>query len=392
VRRPLTVVLVHNRYQQPGGEDVCVDNDARLLSEAGHRVIRFERHNDEIGATGGAAVAAGTVWSVGSARSLAAVLDREAPDVVHAHNTFPLISLSALSVAARRGIPVVQTLHNYRWACAAAVRFRDGHPCDDCIGRGLAWPGVAHACYRGSRPASAVVVAMQAGHRVAGTLRRRVSLFLTPSEHARSVLVRAGVVPAERIAVRFNHVSGAPAARDPAADAGHVLYAGRVSTEKGVDVLVRAAATVPGTTVYVSGDGPERASIERGAPANVHFLGWQDRAEMLELMAGARCVVVPSRVPETFGLVVAEAAALGVPAIASDTGALPEVAGPAGGRLVPPGAAGALAAALADAAGDPEGWHRRGEAARRRYEAELTAAVAYDRLLAAYRRAGVAGA
>jgi hypothetical protein len=135
---PLTVVLVHNRYQQPGGEDVAVDADAALLEDHGHRVIRYECSNNDIenlGLAGRAALAVGTIWSQTSSRRLGQVLDEVRPDVVHVHNTFPLLSPSVYAAANRRVIPVVQTIHNYRMVCAAATCVRDGQPCVACLGR-----------------------------------------------------------------------------------------------------------------------------------------------------------------------------------------------------------------------------------------------------------------
>src|SRR4030088_2078784 len=136
------ILVVHNAYQQRGGEDSVVRAEARLLGMNGHAVVRYERHNDELrgrGALGEIGAAVGTVWSSRSFREVRELIGKERPDVAHFHNTFPLISPSAYYACARSGVPVVQTLHNYRLWCPAAKFLRDGKVCEACLGRN-AWP------------------------------------------------------------------------------------------------------------------------------------------------------------------------------------------------------------------------------------------------------------
>ena len=394
----LSVVIVHEHYQQRGGEDVAVEADTDLLRSRGHRVTSYVRHNDEIktiGPLGRPRLAANTVWSRRSRLDLAAVLDSCRPDVVHVHNTFPLISPSVFRAANERGVPVVQTIHNYRLACASGTLLRDGAVCDDCLGRRVPLPAVRHACYRESRSQTAVVAAMQVAHRAVHTWDRRVDLFLPVSEHALRRLVAAGAIPAERAMVRHNHVAPDPGARPPGSDRGQVVFVGRLAPEKGVDVLVRAAALVPELPVRIVGDGPERARVERLAgelgTTNVRFLGWLTRDEVFDELRGARCFVLPSCWEEPMGMVLIEAAALGVPVIGSSLGGTSEVVTDETGTLLAPGDVGALAEALRDAAARPEVWGRRGLAARRRFEAKFSADRAYDTLLAAYARVGALG-
>jgi glycosyltransferase involved in cell wall biosynthesis len=394
--RPLTVVLVHNRYQRPGGEDVAVEADAALLAAHGHRVVRFERDNDDIdamGAFGRARLAAGTLWSLSSARAVSALLRDVEPDVVHVHNTFPMISASIYSSAAKRRVPVVQTLHNYRLVCAAAVCAREGHKCEECVGRSVPWPAVRHACYHDSRTQSAVVAGAQMLHHVLGTWDRRVSLFLAVSQHTADALIGAGALPSDRVMVRYNFCDPDPGWRGPGADAGHVLFAGRLEREKGVFELVSAAARVPAVRVLIAGDGAARDQAEELArqldAANISFLGQVSRDEVLERLRQARCLVFPSIWDEPFPMILVEASALGVPTVASAVGGVPEIVSDDTGMLVPPGDVGRLASALSAAAADPAGWQAKGERARRRYEEAFTADQAYATLLGAYRRAGV---
>jgi glycosyltransferase involved in cell wall biosynthesis len=388
-----SVLIVHERYQQLGGEDVAVQADRDLLDARGHRIVYYERHNDEIldlNAAGRARVALGTIWSGASRRALADVIDEHRPDLVHVHNTFPLISPSIYGVAAKRGIPVVQTLHNYRLVCATGAMQRDGHPCHECEGRRIPIPAIQHACYRGSRLQSAVAASMQATHLALRTWDRSIDLYLPVSEHVRRRLVDAGAIPTDRTMVRHNHVAPDPGLRPAGSDQGYAVFVGRLAPEKGVDILVRAATLVPELAVRVIGDGPERPRIERLArevgSSNLTFIGRLSRREVLEQVRRARCLVLPSTWEEPQGVVLIEAAALGVPAIATDLGGTGEAVSPDSGLLIPPGDVARLAEALKDAATHPERWWRKGEAARKLFEAGFSADRAYETLLAAYDR------
>ena len=390
-RQQLSVVVVHEKYQQFGGEDVAVAADLALLERNGHRIEYYERDNDEIndlGPIGKARIAAGTVWSKRSRRSLAAVLERFRPQVVHVHNTFPLLSPSIYRAAKERDIPVVQSIHNYRLICPTGALLRDGRLCAECVGRRLPLPAVRHACYHSSRSQTAVVAAMHATHTVMKTWERDVDLFLPVSHHVLHRLIEAAAIPPDRAMVRNNHLSPDPGLRRPDSDRGYAVFVGRLSHEKGVEVLVRAAAQVPELQVRVVGDGPERGRVVRLARElqadNVSFLGQLPRPDALEEIRGARCLVLPSIWEEPMGLVLIEAAALGVPIIGSNIGGTPEVVVPGTGFLFARADVSALATSLRDAASKPMIWRARGRAARLHFERNFTAERAYDSLLAAY--------
>lgn len=392
----LTALLVHERYRQPGGEDVAFEADVALLEAAGHHVVRYERDNTEIDDMGPAArllVVPRTVWSSDAARRFARTLDDVRPDVVHLHNTFPLLSPSLAMAARRHGIPVVQTVQNLRLVCAQGLCTRQGRPCHECLEVGSPWPGLRHGCYQGSRPRTAVVTALQLSHRLADRARQPVRLYLPVSSYVRDQLVARGAVDSERTMVRHNH-AGDPGARDPAEDAGFVVFAGRVVRDKGVEVLVRAAARCRRARVVVVGDGPDlprmrRLAEELGA-ANVTFAGRLPRHDVLAVVRRARCLVQPSVGEDPNPLAVIEAASLGVAAIGTRSGGIPEIVGDSG-RLCDAGDVDALAAALDVAAGDPSQWAERGRAARARYEQCFSPQHAYDTLMTAYGRAGVTG-
>lgn len=361
--------------------------------------MRYWRDNDEIeglGVLGKARLAARTVWAADTRRDLDALLAAERPIVAHFHNTFPLISPAAFAACRAAGVPVVLTVHNFRLSCTNALYFRDGHACEDCNGRAVAWPGVLHACYRGSRVQSAVVAGAYAVHRAARTWSRLVDVFTVPSRFAATKLAEAGA-PADRILVRPNFLAEDPGDRAPGSDDGTVLFVGRLAPEKGAAVLVDAAAAVPEVPVVIAGDGPERATLEetvrRRRLGNVTFLGPLDHAEVLDRMRRARVLVVPSLFYETFGIVVLEACASGLPAIVSGHGALEELVDDhACGVTFRPGDAGDLAARLQWASERPTELAGLGRAARAAFEADLSAAAAYERLTTAYERARSAAA
>lgn len=384
------MLLAHNTYQQPGGEDVGYDQNAELLVARGHRVVRYERDNSEIAEYGmlrRGRLAAQTVWSVQTQRDLSRLLARERPDIAHFINTFPLISPSAFSACHRAGVPVVLTVPNFRLTCANAYLYRDGRVCEDCVGRRVKWPAVLHRCYHDSRPQSAVVASMLTAHGVLGTWHRGVDAVLAVSHAVRTKLIEAGL-PAEAVHVRYNFVADDPGPRPPAQVGDFVLFVGRLSPEKGLDVLIEASSRVPELPLRIAGDGPERSRLESLIAQrhldHVELLGRQDRASVFELMRSARVLVVPSQWHEAFGHVVDEAFACGLPVIAGDLGALPELVDDSVGRTFPARDAAALARHLRWAWTHPEELGRMGLAARARYESDFSSAPAYERLLEVY--------
>lgn len=315
------ILLVHDFYQQPGGEDEVFRAEADLLEGHGHRVIRYTMHNQRIREMGALKSAYATIWNGAVYRELRQLIRDVRPFVMHAHNTFPLISPAAYYAARSEGVPVVQTLHNYRLLCPNASFFRDGRPCEDCLQTPLPLPGVVHACYRGSRLASATVATMLSLHRAIGTWRRKVDIYIALTHTAREIFIRGGL-PAERIFVKSNFL-----AHDPGRGAhqgGYALFVGRLVNEKGLGTLIQAwdhlGAEIP---VKVVGDGPLRDEVAKTARRHASFewLGHLPHHEVIRLMQDARVLVFPSIWYEGgLPMVIAEAFATGLPAIASDIG------------------------------------------------------------------------
>lgn len=386
-----SVLVVHNRYQQRGGEDVVFEAESKLLEKHGHRVGRLVAHNSMIAELRGphdqARLAARTVWSHKSADEVRRAIREFNPDVLHVHNTFPLLSPAIYEASAREGVPVVQTLHNYRLVCPKATLFRDGRPCEDCVGRMIPWPGVVHACYQGSRPKTAIVAGMLAFNNVRATWQS-VSIFIALSEFGRQIFIRGGL-PADRIVVKRNFVEPDPGGRESTGDA--FVFVGRLTTDKGVETLLRAWAALPASVrLVIIGDGPLRELVRKAASGsgNIQFAGQQDRTFVLAAMASARAVIIPSLWYEAAPLTMIEAFGCGAPVIGSALGSLGEaIEHGKTGLLYEAGSEAALAGSVRWMSENPQAAARMAAAARDTYLSRYTAQENYPQLLAIYDRA-----
>jgi glycosyltransferase involved in cell wall biosynthesis len=389
----MKIVVVHNRYRSgvPSGEDRVVDTESAALRDAGHAVIAFERCSDEISTWSLPRRAALPFTLIGSRSSrvaLAEVLDRERPDVVHVHNTFPLLTPSVLHACDDAGVPVVVTLHNSRLSCARGDFFRDGVVCRSCAGAtGLA--ALAHRCYRGSAMATVPVLLNTTLNQ--GAWQTLPSAYIFVSESHRKALEHVGL-PTERSFVKWNLVLPPPVfERRPEA---LVAYLGRLDEAKGITLLMEAwdrfriADPRRDLRLTIGGDGPLAPLVRTWAEGRdeVEILGLLDREGCRSLLERARAVVVPSLVRETFGLVVAEAMALGAPPVVADHGALPELVreGVDGARFKA-GDADDLARVLRDVANRPEHWSQLGAAALRSFAERFSPEANLQELLDIYR-------
>ncbi|MCD0444403.1 glycosyltransferase family 4 protein [Glycomyces sp. A-F 0318] len=380
----MKIVIAHNRYSsaQPSGENVIVDYEIGALREAGVEVVPFLRSSDEIGALPlhrKAALAASPVHAAGTQRELAAVLERERPDLLHLHNPYPLLSPSVVRTAHAHGVKVVQTIHNYRHDCMNGLYFRDGHDCRDCHGRRWNAPGVAHACYRGSRAQSAVMAVALGAHQ--GTWRS-VDRFVALTDAMAGYLRSIGIEE-DRIRVKPNAVAD-PGAVPPLG--GGFLFGARLVPEKGVELLLEAwrLADLPGEALRIAGDGPLRPLVEAAAArGEVEYLGRLDADGMRAALAGAAAMVVPSIWQDILPTTGLEALASGRAVVATRMGGAPFIAGagtdaPAGVAVEPEPEA--LARGLEAVAKDPS----YAANARARYEAVFSPEVTLRRLIGIY--------
>ena len=389
----MKILIAHNFYQQRGGEDGVMERESGILLSNGHEILNYFRRNNEIqdySLLQKIRLASGTVWAPDTYSSLRRILRDERPVIAHFHNTFPLISPAAYYACAEAGVPVVQTLHNYRLLCPAATLLREGKVCEACLGRSVAWPGVVHGCYRGSRAATAAVAATPAVHRMMGTWREKVDVYVALTEFARRKFAEAGL-PAERIVVKPNFVAHDPGAKRRTGE--YALYLGRLSEEKGPLVLLEAWARLgEGIPLKLAGDGPLKQELRREIGAwslnGVELLGQVDSEEVVGLLHGACFLVLPSICYENFPLTIAEAFACGVPVIASRLGSMAEiVADGKTGLHFEPGNAADLAAKVEWAWVHPEKMEEMGWAARCEFEEKYTRAANYRRLTEIYEMA-----
>jgi glycosyltransferase involved in cell wall biosynthesis len=315
------IVTVHNYYQEAGGEDAVVVAEAQLLEDNGHEVVRLSDDNARIQHMSKLRVAAGTFWSSSGRGLLREEIDKVRPDVVHIHNFFPLISPAAHRLVSARGVPVVQTLHNYRLFCINPNLYRDGRVCEDCLGSRIGWPGIVHRCYRDSLAGSAVNALAFASHRISGTWRVAVDRFIALTDFARNKFVEAGL-PAERIVVKPNFVYPDPG--PGAGGAGYALYVGRLSPEKGVHTMLDAWREPTAMPLKIVGDGPMADEVRELAARqeNVEWLGFLPKPKVIEHLKKADLLVFPSECYEGCPLVLAESLAAGLPVVASRLGSM----------------------------------------------------------------------
>ncbi|EHR70156.1 glycosyltransferase [Burkholderiales bacterium JOSHI_001] len=383
---PLRILIAHNTYQQRGGEDAVVEAEVALLRAHGHEVRLYQRSNDDINSMSKASAALQTLWSSRTQNDAAALFAQFQPQVLHAHNTFPLISPSLYWAAARARVPVVQTLHNFRLICPQALLMREGQVCEDCVGH-IPWRAARHACYRSSVAQSAVVAGMVQMHRALGTWQHKVARYIALNAFCRDRFV-AGGLPRERIRIKPNFVD---LPEPPAGPRQGLLFVGRLSEEKGVGVLAAAAAMgPPGMSVQVVGGGPLQSLLQ--ASNQVSLLGALAPAEVYQAMGRARALLVPSIWYENFPRTVVEAFACGTPVIASRIGALATLVDDGRtGLLFKPGDAADLAVKMAWAQAHPDEMAAMGRQARAHYERELTGESNQRQLLAIYDEAMAEG-
>jgi glycosyltransferase involved in cell wall biosynthesis len=382
------VLMAHNFYQQAGGEDQCVFAEVAMLRWHGHDVIEYSLHNDLIDGMGRAEVAARTIWNPSSYRELRELLRQSRPEIVHFHNIFPLISPAAYYAARSEGARVVQTLHNYRLACANALLLRDGAVCEACVGAFAPWKSIPRKCYRGSRAASAVVTAMLASHRALGTWRRAVDVYIALTEFGREKFIAAGL-PAGRIVVKPNFVHPDPGAGSGAA--GYGIFVGRLSTEKGVETLLEAWRELGGRVpLKIIGDGPMAPLVQEAVSKDpaITWLGKLPVNTVYQCIGDAAFAVLPSVCFEAFSRVIAEAFAKGTPVVASRLGAMAELVDEGRtGLLFTPGDPQDLARTVRQLLADRSALERMRHSARAEFIRRFTAELNHEFLIAIYARA-----
>ncbi|TKH38741.1 glycosyl transferase [Paenibacillus polymyxa] len=324
------VLIIHNFYQQSGGEDKVVEQESAMLRSRGIETEHYYVHNDSIqskGLANMAKLAVEATWSFPEFKRIKELLLRVKPDVVHVHNFFPVISPSVYHACERLGIPVVQTLHNYRLICPAATFMRGNEVCEKCL-HGTLLHSIRHGCYRGSQLQTIPVAAMIKFNELIGTWQHKVSRYIALTEFARDKFAESGI-PLDRIAVKpnFVHHQTVKAKYDP--NDRYLLFVGRISAEKGVRNLLQAWSQLEdrgGLRLVIIGEGPEKAELAAAhQQEDIRFLGKQDGDTVLDCMSRAMYVMVPSIWYEGFPMTIVESYSVGTPVLCSRIGALEEV-------------------------------------------------------------------
>ena len=391
----MKVVLVHNYYQLPGGEDWVFAQERALLESHGHEVVTYQRNNNEVlgySRFQRLSLPKKTVWAQDSYEEILALLRKERPDVVHVHNTLVQVSPSVFSACREAGVPVVLSLHNFRLLCPAATFFRNGKICEDCRESSLL-QSIRHACYRQSYGATATIAVMLTVHRKARTWIDGVDTFIALSEFSRRKFTEGGL-PDSKIRVKPNFVSPDPGEKDAVGD--DAVFVGRLSPEKGLKNLLRAwgRLRMP-IRLRILGDGPLRAELEQMAYdlklSQITFLGHVNQAATQAAIKEARFLILPSECYENFPLTIIEALSCGTPVICSRLGAMQEIVkdGDTGLHFTP-GNAEDLAEKVAWAWDHPRQAKDMSRAARQDYEQKYTAESNYESLMSIYQHAIVA--
>jgi glycosyltransferase involved in cell wall biosynthesis len=378
----MKILFIHNAYQHSGGEDGVVKSEIALLRQHGHRVESYLRHNDELKQMSSANAAISALWSRRSVADFDRLCADFRPDVLHVHNTFPLISPAIYWAARRKNLPIVQTLHNFRLLCPQAIFLRDGKTCEDCLGK-LPWRAITRKCYRHSALQSSVVVSMLATHRLLKTYRNKVTRYIALNAFCKQKFVEAGF-PSRLFSIKPNFVAAQPVRMENRRSGG--LYVGRLSEEKGIGTLMQADSRLDANALEIIGSGPLENEVSR--TFGNRYLGTRSLDQVMEKMQTALFLVVPSICYESSPRTIIEAFSSGLPVIASRLGPLADIVQEGvTGLLFSPGEPLDLAAKMSWAKSHPEKMLQMGSAARLEYEAKYTPERNLGMLMSIYKDA-----
>jgi len=384
----MRILCVHNYYQHPGGEDRVFAAESSMLEEHGCQVFRYTVHNDCIKGMNSLTLARYTLWNKVIARELRETIRKARPNVIHFHNTFPLVSPAAYYAAKAEGVPVVQTLHNYRLLCPNALFFRDGHVCEDCMGKFAPYPGVLHSCYRNSLVATGVTGAMISLHRFMRTYSQLVDMYIALTDFARQKFIQGGL-PAEKVAVKPNFIDPDPGIGD--GQGGYAIFAGRLTQEKGINTLLAAWEKIGGKIpLKIVGDGPLASRVVEASRriSGVEWLGHKPWQFVLDLMKDAVVLIFPSIWYEGLPMTIIEAYSVSLPVVASNLGGMSLMIGhKRTGLHFRPGAPDDLARQVDWIISHPAELERMRQEARVEYETKYTAELNYKMLMDIYETA-----
>jgi glycosyltransferase involved in cell wall biosynthesis len=385
----MRVLLVHCFYRSsaPSGEDSVYRNEKKLLEENGHEVISYEKFNDDLDNNSSwkkLAAGAEFVWSPKAFHEITAIIKMHKPDLAHFHNIFPQISSSAYAACKKLGVPVVQTLHNFRYICPAGLLQRNNKPCEKCI-EGSLVSSLIHRCYRDSFMATLPMATMIYFNRITGNFSNNVDRYIALTEFGKTRFVLGGL-PQNKISIKPNFINDMGNAASEAGD--YVLYVGRLTQEKGVITLIEACKQTKHIPLKILGDGELRAQLESTCiqfDLNVEFLGYQNKETVMSMLQNSRFLVLPSECYEGFPVTVAEAYSCGKPVLASKIGSLDEIIiENITGRKFTFGSANSLADCMQLMWSDAEGLQKMSKNTRTAFEEKYNPKVNLQQLLEIY--------
>lgn len=324
--RKQKVLIVHNYYQIPGGEDTVVANEKKLLEEHGHEVVLYTRHNSELKTLSKVQkllLPISTIFNIQTYKEVKKIIQDEKIEIVHVHNTLNLVSTSVYYAALSCHMPIVQTVHNFRLVCPGATFFRDGHVCEECLDKGLVC-AVKHKCYRGSRGQTFACVVSTWIHRFIGTYKKLNYICLT--EFNKEKLLNLKQIREERIFIKPNFVEEAREIVPYEKRKNQFVYVGRLEEIKGIDVLLEAWKLMgeDAPELLMCGRGPledwAKNYIESNHLTNVKLLGFVPNTEVRKMIGESKALILPTQVYEGFPMTIAESYACGTPVIGSDLG------------------------------------------------------------------------
>lgn len=385
----MKILQVHNAYQHVSGEEVVVDAEYKMLRQYGHEVEQWIVKNSNFDSANfitKSKIGLQSIWSSESYIKTCKYLEEFHPDIVHVHNTIPLISPSVYAACQNLNIPVVHTLHNYKLICPGAYLYRDGETCEDCIGKVFPYPSIINGCYRGSRFQTALAVAGLTTNKVLKTYQNNVDIYIALTRFARNKFIEAGL-PAEKIAVKPNFVSSDIQVGEH--KGGYALFVGKLVKYKGIETLLKAWDSLNDTIpLKVVGQGPLEILFKSSLPNNVEYLGSLPRDKVVNLMQNASLLIFPSEWYEGFPMTVTESFATGLPVVASSIGGIPEIVkdGYSGWNFAPENFHD-LARIVQQAWSNPTELQHRGIMARKQYEDNYSQEKNYQMMLNIYQTA-----
>jgi glycosyltransferase involved in cell wall biosynthesis len=390
----MKILLIHNQYKQKGGEDVVFKAESSLLKEKGHTVYEYKISNDNLKTESlfdKIKVGINTIWSVKSYREIKKLIIEIQPDVVHIHNTFPQLSPSIYWAVKSLNIPVVQTLHNYRLTCANGLLYRNSKICEECVKRGK-YSALKHKCYRGSFLATLPLVIMFYLHKIIGTYKNKVDIYITLTNFAKNMMIESGL-PEDKIKVKPNFVNinfNKTIYTDINKRKKQFIFVGRIVKEKGINLLLEAFdQNIEDFDLVVIGEGPERENLQRKYRKNkrIKWYGQLNNDEVLEEISKSYSLVMPSKLYETFGMVVIEALSVGTPVIVPNHAGFPDIISPnENGYLFQPNGVTDLALKMKKIIALNNNWNEFSKNALKSYEKYYTSEKNYQYLMDIYNK------